>query len=249
MTEILFLTHNRLEFARASFSSLVLHTNWGMVDRLWIYDDSSTDGTQHEVKEFARRCPVATKVVSGEWGSPVTAMADFFQRATSPLLAKIDSDVMLPPGWLTDCAVVMDKRVDIDLLGIEARGRANREGHVIDPDCAPYGVDRDADEAEWIGGIGVFRRSAFVGHEPPHRSQNEGKWFGWQAWQLRNRGRVRAAWIKPSLQVFLLDRCSHEPWRSLSEEYIRRGWQRKEPYLYGPEWDAAMSWHKESVCA
>lgn len=249
MTEILFLTHNRLEFARASFEELLANTDWSLVDRLWLFDDTSRDGTQHEVLQWARRSPAEAKIVRGSWGSPVTALGEFAGVASSPLLAKIDSDTMLPPGWLNDCVAVMDKS-DVSLLGIEARGRANAFGHVTKPDAAPAGVEREADPAEWIGGIGVFRRSAFDGVVKPHVAIGEGKWFGWQAWQIRAATRgVKAGWIKPSLQVFLLDRMPMDPWRSLSLEYIHKGWQRKEPYLYGPDSACLWDWHKGAKCA
>ena len=248
MTELLFLTHNRRAFTQHALTALRVNTDWTRVSKLWLFDDSSTDGTLQLVEQFASQCTCETFIVRGGWGSPVDAMGLFLENTTSQLVAKIDNDTMLPPGWLLDCERLMEENTDVDLLGIEARGRANSDGHVQIPNCAPSGHVRKVVPAEFIGGIGVFRNAAFRDLPMPRReNQQPGrKWFGWQHYQ--HRFKLRAAWIEPSLEVFLLDRMNVEPWRSLSKEYVRAGWQRQEPYLYGPQWKPVWEWAKEMAC-
>lgn len=248
MTEILFLTHNRREYAERAWAAMLRNTDWSKVDKLWLFDDRSGQDTKDLLYSWMRATPrqVTVEIVFGCWNSPVTAMADFFHRANergrSLYVAKIDSDVMLPPGWLGDCLDVLEAQPEINLLGIEARIDS---GYPF----APTGTPRRAEPADWIGGIGVFRRSAFVDCELPTRDQlapaGSRKFYGWQSWQTRFPDRARAAWLNPAMQVFLLDRLPLEPWRTLGQQYVRRGWQRAAPYYYGAEWAHLWSWADE----
>jgi cellulose synthase/poly-beta-1,6-N-acetylglucosamine synthase-like glycosyltransferase len=236
MTEILYLTHNRREFTEASLAALLENTSARRINRIWFFDDRSSDGTQEFLRKQRFELQVPSELVAGSWDSPVAAMADFFVRVGSPLVAKIDSDTMLPPGWLEECELLMERYPEIDVLGIEARGASAAEA-ALGP------CERWPDPSAWIGGIGVFRTAsirAAMERVPLVCDRAQGKWFGWQAFQERSG--LRCAWIKPSLQMFLLDRMPLEPWRSLSEEYVRRGWQRPAPYLYGPEWAGLWRW-------
>jgi hypothetical protein len=236
MTDIMFLTHNRLEFTRASLGTLLEHTNPRLVGKLSFFDDRSSDGVLQLLQDRSSSLPFPCELRQGSWCSPVDAMAEFFRAARGPLVAKIDSDVMLPPGWLSDCEQIMATHPEIDVLGIEARGQSAAES-------APFGVHRDPDPAEWIGGIGVFRLApilAAMERVSLSCDRRQGKWFGWGDFQQR--AELRVAWIKPSLQVFLLDRMPMDPWRSLSDEYAARGWQRPAPYRYGPEWAGLWDW-------
>ena len=215
---------------------MLANTDWDRVSKIWLFDDRSIDGTLEAVREFAASAPVPAEIVSGTWDSPVDTMASFFARTTSPLVAKIDNDVILPPGWLKECVGLMARHPEVDLLGIEAGGQSSAG-------AAPFGAERVPDAAESIGGIGVFRSSALalvLARSDLRCDRGQGKWFGWGTWQVRNH--LRAAWVKPSLQVFLLDRMPMEPWRSLSDRYCQNGWQRKAPYRYGPEWAGLWEW-------
>lgn len=236
MTEILYLTHNRLEYTRASLSALGRNTNWDLVSRVQFFDDRSEDGTREFVKGYAAGDPV----IEGTWNSPVDAMAEFFRGSTAELVAKIDSDVMLPPGWLDDCEQVLAENPLVDLVGIEARGQSAAES-------APTGVKRVAYWSPWVGGIFVGRRQAILDamqRRPLFCDRASGKYFGWQAFQ--EQAGLHVAWLRPSLQVFLLDRMPIEPWGGLSDEYVRRGWQRPAPYFYGPEWAGLWGWHERA---
>jgi len=234
--DLLFLTHNRLEFTKASLDALYRNTEWKRVSGLWLFDDASEDGTLELVAAFSNRPGLPkTVMVAGTFGSPIEAMREFFQVAGTELVVKIDSDVMLPPGWLGDALDVMEKSPEVDLLGIEARGETYRS--------KPSGSFRVADPAKFIGGIGIFRLPSI--REALQKMSlscdwHSGKWFGWQSFQSVTQ--LRPAWIEPSLNVFLLDRMPLEPWASLSDEYVRKGWQRPAPYRYGPEWSGLWRW-------
>jgi glycosyltransferase involved in cell wall biosynthesis len=236
MTEILFLTHNRRAYAEASLDALFENTPSGLIEKLWFFDDRSEDGTLELIQDAAGSLLVPGEVRRGAWNSPVDAMAEFFQAATGEFVAKIDSDVMAPPGWLDDCERLLAENPEIDLVGIEARGQSSAES-------APAGAPRFASPSPWVGGIFVGRRARIVEamrRRPLFCDRTLGKWFGWQPFQ--EQAPLRVAWIRPSLQVFLLDRMALEPWASLSDEYVRQGWQRPAPYRYGPEWAGLWGW-------
>ena len=92
--------------------------------------------------------------------------------------------------------------------------------------------------AQFISGLGLYRRAAFADKLPV-----DGGYFGLEEFQMQTAG-LKAGWILPSLPVFLLDRMPMEPWRSLSEEYVRKGWQR--PWSldlrYKPEQHEMWDW-------
>jgi GT2 family glycosyltransferase len=216
--ELLYLAHNRLEFTRESFSALALNTDWSRVDRLHVYDDASTDGTREYLRGAVSELLVSTSTVEGRWGSSVAPMVEFIGKSEAEIVGKIDNDTMLPPGWLGRCLKVMESAPELDLLGVESfTDREDRPGYR---------------PARFIGGIGLFRRRAF-------RSlpRTDGRFHGFTTWQERTeRGAVKG-WIAPPLPAFLLDRIPFDPWRSLSERYVRDGVQR-----HWPPYDAESAW-------
>ena len=134
-------------------------------------------------------------------------MNDFLtNRDPSRWFAKIDNDVIVPPGWLNNCLEIIERYPGVDLLGIE-------------PKYEVGDFRRKAMITKHIGGIGLMRRAAFQ-TLPEARGR-----FGFTEWQHEN-PQVVKAWINPALPVILLDRLPFEPWASLSRDYEARGWQR-----------------------
>lgn len=210
MIEIFYLAHNRLEFTKASIAALIANTNWSKVSKLVIYDDGSTDGTAEFLAR--RKYPVLAEMRRGIFRSPVNIMNDylFHSRPAVQIFCKLDSDTMVPPGWLDDCRPVMSRHPELGLLGIEA----------FNP-VAPPPAERSYTPAVHIGGIGMMRTEAFM--DPMIASR---RFFGFTSWQTRHE-ELRKGWVNPSLPVFLLDHLPREPWRSLTREYIAKGWQRE----------------------
>lgn len=207
--DVLYLSCNRLEFTKASFGALLSNTDWSIVRRLVIYDDGSVDGT-HEWY-YTNSLPRPYRFISSRAGSPVAIMKHYLEDEPAQMFAKIDSDTMVPHGWLNESLAVMHKHPELDLLGLEA----------FRP-IVPGNAERSYDPAEYVGGIGLFRSRVFPGSP---RLRPDGR-FGFTAWQERNK-RVVKGWMNPALPVALLDRMPMEPWRSLSEQYIAAGWQRR----------------------
>ncbi|HET6456022.1 MAG TPA: glycosyltransferase family A protein, partial [Armatimonadota bacterium] len=232
IVDIMYLACNRLEFTKASFEAMRDNTDWFYVRSLWVYDDGSTDGTREYLEEAIQTIPADRRFVKSDFGGPIGPMQHFVTHATSPYLAKIDNDTMLPAEWLETALAVMGKNPDLHLLGIE-----------------PFGVERGKDLAHddygvvdsshgHIGGIGLFRASAFIDSQP---EPEPGKYFGFWHWQSAN-PHIKRGFINPGIPVFLLDRMPMEPWRGLSDEYIRKGWQR--PWTkYTEQQSELWEWH------
>lgn len=230
--DLMFLACNRLEFTRETFGALLANTDWTLVNELHVYDDGSVDGTRQWLAERLRDVPCRARLVETTWGSPVLAMRQFIESAGAPMLAKVDNDAMMPPGWLQDSLQVFARHPQLDLLGIEAMYPA---------DSQP-GVPRSFAPAAFISGLGLYRRRVF--HES--RPLAFGKWFGLEEWQeTQGPGLVRG-WVTPALPVFLLDRCPFEPWATLTERYIGQGWMRRWPKydalctLWAWRWSSTM---------
>ena len=246
--DLIYLVHNRKEMTCASLLALEANTNWSRVASLRFYLDGNEDGVHAIAETFGSLRVVAglAKFERGVHGSPVQAMQNYLWTPGTPVFAKLDNDAMVPPGWLDRCLAVMDRAPELDLLGIEpplsrttppwARGRRERvpEEH---PELwrAQNGVGYA--QCPYIGGIGLMRRRAFTGHAAmkPHSIYG-----GFTDWQVREPAVVKG-WILPTMPVFLLDRLPIEPWRSLSQKYIAKGWQR--PWsVYRPEDSWLWNW-------
>lgn len=255
MIDVLFLAHHRREFTRASLRTLLRNTPLEAVNRLHIYTDG-VDGPDFGPRfwSFVRETGLKVDLVTAHHGGPVAIMAAFLDRAermgdSQEIFAKIDNDVILPPGWLTTTEYIMKLCPELDLLGIEppaSRTPSRENGRRMDepeftgpivrnPGCPDvgYGVTPS------IGGIGLMRRSAWKGRGEmaPHGFRGVG---GFTTWQLAHR-EVRKGWCVPPLKAFLLDRLPIDPWKSLSERYIAEGVQR--PWTnYDPQDSRLWDW-------
>jgi len=246
MIDLIYLAHNRLEFTKASLANLIANTDWDQVSRLLIYDDNSTDGTREYLQSVEYPARPEVQLCFGTFGSPVAIMNHHIQAGGEELFAKIDSDTMVPLGWLEECLPVVDR---LDLLGIEARLCVDEVTPC--PWERPQGFRawRSFVPASFIGGIGLMRRPAFR-----HPLSGElslpipnGR-FGFTSWQERHNcqriegdGWLRIGWLNPSMPTFLLDRLPREPWSSLSREYVDKGWQRAWP-PYDESYSDQWSW-------
>lgn len=226
--DVVFMAWNRLEFTKASFSALASNTDWDRVRRLVVYDDGSEDGTRDWLEAALADFPADVVFRAERFGSPVSLMAVYLRRDDpAEVFAKIDSDVAVPPGWLGEMLAVLDRNPSVELLGMEA-GMTRVAGR----DGAPFDGVRTVEPSSHIGGVGLMRRSAF---ESRAGLAADGR-NGFTEWQHTHR--PARGWIAPDLPVVLLDRLPFDPWRSLSAEYVERGWQR--PW---PSWDPVwMRW-------
>jgi GT2 family glycosyltransferase len=227
--DLLYLACNRLEFTVETFTTLLRNTDWRFVNKLFVYDDGSSDGTREWLEANAARSPAPVSFTRTGFGSPVTAMSHFIQAARAPMLAKTDNDALLPPEWLRQSLEVFEQHPELKLLGIEA----------MFPDVDDVNQRRSYTPADFISGLGLYRRDVFAFSRPVAIR----KWFGLEEWQMKQGPGLVRGWITPAIPVFLLDRYPFEPWRSLSETYVRRGWQRS-----WPKYDPACTlfdWHQK----
>ena len=229
MIDLIYLAKGRSEFTRASLDALMANTNWKLA-RLIVY----TDG---DPWSFLSR----SEVRMAPYGGPVAIMNAYLAGPGTPIFAKIDNDVIVPPGWLDRCLGVMEKyghNCGLDLLGIEpweSRTPAPWTNGKREPDF--WERDLPFVSCNSIGGIGLMRRSAFATAD---QMKPRAIYGGFTDWQLQH-SEVQKAWIYPSLDLFLLDRLPVEPWATLSKEYIRTGRQR--PWTnYDPADSALWDW-------
>lgn len=232
LVDVLFVAHNRLEFTRASFSAMVENTDWSMVARLHVVDDVSSDGTSEWLAGQDGRVPVPLSLTRRAFGGPVAAMNHAVDRCESELLAKVDSDLVVCPGWLGTLVDVIGSAPGLDVLGLEPGFGAPVE---------PVGVARSVLPAAHVGGIGmirtrVFRRALLRGN---------GRWFGWTDYQRRH---AECGWVTPDLPCFLLDHLPFEPWQSLAAGYVEKGWQRAWP-PYSDEMAGYWAWWTDAQAA
>jgi cellulose synthase/poly-beta-1,6-N-acetylglucosamine synthase-like glycosyltransferase len=212
--DLLYVAWNRLEFTVFSWQMLVDNTDWSRVSKLIVYDDTSQDGTADFLrKQVKRDPPVVAEFRQAELRSPPAIMNRYVASADADWFAKIDNDIVVPPGWLEAMLEVVEGNPTVELLGMEA-GR----GLPVTPDWD--GVYRFEDGSH-MGGVGLLKVAAFV--RRTQMKEGDGR-FGFTEWQHEYRP-VRG-WINPDLPVVSLDRVPFEPWAELSEKYVEKGWQR-----------------------
>jgi glycosyltransferase involved in cell wall biosynthesis len=216
-----------LAFTQETFNTLLLNTDWEQIHCLFIIDDGSIDGTSEWLEANAGRASTDVRMIHTHFGSPVSAMVHFIESADAPILAKIDNDTMVPPGWLRQSLDVLDRHPELDLLGIEA----------MYPHINDSSLPRDYTPAEFISGLGLYRSSVFSQSRP----QTYQKYYGLEEWQMAQGAHLVRGWISPALPVFLLDRTPLPPWTAWAGEYIRLGWQRSWP-KYPPD-STLWHWH------
>lgn len=224
VTDVLFCSFNRLAFTQASFAMLRRNTDWSAVRRLVIYDDGSSDGTQEflvEQVEQLKHLGIECRFWNVRTGGPVAAMNRYLDDDPAERFAKVDNDIVVPWGWLTELQIVMDAYPMVELLGMEG-------GMVERP--FPVPSVRTWEPCTHIGGVGLMRSEAFLSRP---RIKPHSTYYGLTEFQHVH-DPVRG-WINPDLLCFCLDRMPVDPWVSLSDEYIRRGWQRPWP-RYDQAW-------------
>lgn len=225
--DIIYLAWNRLEFTKATFLTMLENTSWEDVHRLLVYDDGSEDGTTEWLAEAVNESPVEARFYDHlRKRSPVAVMNHYLDHTSSVMFAKIDNDIMLPPGWLGTMLDVMERNPDLQLLGMEAGRTPDAEFSDV-----PYVTG-----ASHIGGVGLMRTWAFRCRPRP---QPAGR-FGFTEWQHHYRPEL--GWVTPDLPVSSLDRIPFDPWAGYSDYYVRKGWQRNWP-RYDENGDASYwSW-------
>lgn len=243
MIDVLYLTWNRREFTRFSLEMLFENTDWSLVRNLIVHDDGSDaqEGTADLVagmlERFSQRDdapPVAfcQRKWEERFGSPPAVMNWYVENwGDSERFAKIDSDIVVPPGWLGNLLAVVAQEPRIELLGMEA-GRHGPPGH----NGAEWDGQYRFEKGSHIGGVGLMKTESFKIR--PRLLGNHGR-FGFTEWQHEYQP-VRG-WISPDLLVSELSRIPFEPWTTYTAEYLEKTWEREWP-KYHERWDYWWSW-------
>lgn len=216
------------------------HTAWDNVSKVVVYDDGSEDGTYEFLRDHAQpfrrnHRKIEVELRQSNLKSPAAIMNHYIATSQADAFAKIDNDIALCGGWLEKMLQVFTTS-GVELLGMEAGMVAmqGRDGVVYEQ----YG----AEPCSHIGGVGMMSVEAFK-IRPPVPSRI-GFRIGFTEWQDRHD--PKRAWIVPDLDVPQLDRLPFEPWISLTEEYVDKGWNRQWQ-KYSEEWmEPYFSWVRDS---
>lgn len=253
--DILYVSFNRRAYAEQSFDALIRNTDWSQVERLFVQDDGSSDGTMDYLHEAVKRVPAKVELRHGPLGGPVAAMNWYLdnaseiecetcdgtgscwrcrgtRRARVEMFAKVDNDFVVCPGWLDEMLRVASANPGVDILGIEP---------MIGPAVAGQ-ADRHPEDAGHIGGKGLLRLRAFDQCRPTPGGMNG--YQGFTQFQTSH-PQISKAWLRPELPVFGLDQLPFEPWRSLADQYESAGWQRRWPEYHESQSDYWQWWLDE----
>lgn len=205
-------TMNRKEMTAIALDNLIENTNPIHIRELVVVDGHSDDGLhEHLVRRLGAPTPFPTRLITIQERHVVTAMQTAYAEIRSDLIAKVDSDTMVPPGWIEALVSTISRHKELWALGMAPW----REIKDVKPE------ERGYIPAPYVGGIGLFRRDAFKGMRITGP-----KYFGWNHHQA-NQPWVKG-WLNPSLKVFLLDGLPFEPFRALRKHYFAKGWHRSQ---------------------
>ena len=233
MIDLLYVAWNRLEMTEASFQSVLDNTDWDIVRTLIVHDDGSKDGTAQYLSRAYKDAPVKhAEFDTVRLGGPVAAMNAYLARGgRAEFFAKVDNDFVMPKGWLPTLYAVLSNSPDLDIIGTEPFVGLNTEPEVgvgviggfdlVNGTEHEYAVGYTV--ASHIGGKGLIRTDCFNGR-PMHADGRQ----GFTQWQHKNE-EVHKAWITPDIKSFGLDQLPLEPWATLTERYVKQGWQRAWP--------------------
>lgn len=212
LVDVLFLTRNRLEFTVESLTALRCTTDWSLVNRLWLYDDQSEDGTdrylEHASQSFVRM-GIQVSLRTGAWNSPLAVLLDCVKGNPCGRIAKVDNDALMPPGWLNIATDVLNRNPELDLLGIGYRDDYR-------PDDPP--TTFSFTPARFVGGIGLFRIRVLRGIPIAE--------YDLRQWNGINQADMNVGWLTPGLPVILLDKIRFEPWKTYAARYCQCGYHR-----------------------
>lgn len=218
--DVLYVAFNRIEFTRPSFQSLTDNTDWNLVRTLHIHDDGSSDGTARHLQDATALLPdtVDVRYESHRVGGPVAAtnrhldlLAGTAEQDDVSGFVKIDNDVIVSPDWLGELTRVASLNPGVCYLGIQPR---------YGPPVPGLDENRRVEEARHIGGVGLMRYRAFEVCRPTPNGR-----YGFTEFQCRH-PENRKGWVAPDLPVFCLDLIDLEPYASIAEEHIAKGWAR-----------------------
>jgi hypothetical protein len=233
--DIMYLAKGRLEFTKQTFGMLIANTNWELVNKLVVYDDGSSKPDRTWLHRATTKLKMKNEFRTTDLGSPVAIMLHFLDRREADVFAKIDNDIVVPPGWLEAMTSVMDAEPALDLLGMEA----GMSGRPDDDWDGVYGVNHDCSH---IGGVGLMRSRAF---RRASRPVPNGR-FGFTEFQ-HNTYPPRA-WIRPDLKMCELDKLPFDPWESLTAGYKQEpGLQRDWGAYPADMFDGYWSWWNEHL--
>lgn len=210
--DILFLAFNRFAYTKVAWQLLLANTDWDRADRLVVYDDGSEDGTRDWLIDQCRDLDLDVEVVLrlSKFGSPVQVMHDHFTKTPADLVAKVDNDIAVGPGWLpTMLAVMQDETVDA--LGMASGWTGTTGG------------EPGWQSASHIGGVGVIRTSSLI----IRSLQGNGR-YGWTEYQHNHDG-FRSGWVTPDVLATQMDLIPDDPWPTLRDRYVEQGWARHWP--------------------
>lgn len=228
--DILYVSFNRLSYVRESFDALARNTDWSEVSTLFVADDGSTDGTREWLEQAVRQIEATVVMHPERFGGPVSATNWLLdQESETESFAKIDCDMVVPPGWLGDMLKCMTMYPTVDILGMEP----------FQDRVAPCPTVREPRFVEHIGGKGVIRKRAFG-----HCRMVANGYFGFTEWQTKHPDVVKA-WAYPDIPCFGLDQLPFEPWTTLTQRYVDLGWHRYWP-PYSPDATGYWSWWSPS---
>jgi cellulose synthase/poly-beta-1,6-N-acetylglucosamine synthase-like glycosyltransferase len=113
--DLIFLTHNRLDYTRLSLASILADPMEQF--SLTIWDNASTDGTVEFLRKEVRDPRVKEIVFAKENIGQIAAANKVWSGSDADLLGKLDNDCIMSPGWTRTLA---QAHQDIPELGVVA---------------------------------------------------------------------------------------------------------------------------------
>ena len=96
--DIVVLIHNNLSVSRLCLDAIIYATRTPY--HLWLIDDASDTPTHQFLQEYRSKVSNVTLITHSERQGYVLSCNEGMQQGESPFVVLLNSDVIVPPGWL-----------------------------------------------------------------------------------------------------------------------------------------------------
>lgn len=173
--DVIYPLHNRLYYTQFTFPVILQEClNSAAFNKLWVYDDNSTDGSGLFVQNLIdmNRDVLNVEYTKKKIGNSVDQINDTYPKTDSRFLVKVDNDILVPYGYIDHMAVLIEENEDIGFLMME-----ETQGW-------PYidSWDFFHRPSDHIGGVGIFRKIIFDTLGP---IKTEKRFFGFTRYQQK----------------------------------------------------------------
>ncbi|MBT7790612.1 MAG: glycosyltransferase, partial [Calditrichaeota bacterium] len=114
LVNILMFTYDRIDYTKSALENVISNDDYPF--NLYLVDNHSTDGTVEWLNSIRKKYPNIRKITFNEENEGLPGPTnDFWRDVKTDLIGKVDNDVIVPVGWLSQ---LVEAHVNTEKVGI-----------------------------------------------------------------------------------------------------------------------------------